>query len=114
MDVAFALHVVQAFAIVALLLAGLIYLGRTFQRGRLVAGGRRLVTTIESTALAQNVTVHVLRVGERYYLVGGGSAGIALLSELPAAEVEPFVESQRAALNAQRETLMRPFARFKR
>jgi flagellar biogenesis protein FliO len=116
MDIAFVLHVVQAFAIIALLLAGLIYVGRTFQRGRLVAGtsGRRLVTAIESTALAQNVTVHVLRVADKYYLVGGGAAGIELLAELPAEEVEPFVETQRAALLAQRETLLRPFARFKR
>jgi flagellar biogenesis protein FliO len=115
MDIAFALHVVQAFAIVGLLLAGLIYLGRTFQRGRLVAGaGRRLVTTIESTALAQNVTVHVVRVADKYYLVGGGAAGVALLAELPAEEIEPFVESQRAALLAQRDTLMRPFTRFRK
>jgi flagellar biogenesis protein FliO len=115
MDIAFALHVVQAFAIVGLLLAGLIYLGRTFQRGRLLASaGRRLVTTVESTALAQNVTVHVVRVADKYYLVGGGSAGVALLAELPADEIEPFVESQRSALLAQRETLMRPFARFRK
>ena len=33
----------------------------------------RLISTIESTALAQNVTVHVVRVGDKYFLVGGGT-----------------------------------------
>jgi flagellar biogenesis protein FliO len=115
MNIAFVLQVIWAFGLVALLLVGMAYIARTIQRGRLVANSaRRLVTTIESTALAQNVTVHVVRVAGKYYLVGGGSGGLALLTELPADEIDPFVESQRIALAAQRETLMRPFARFKR
>ena len=72
--------------------------------------GRRLITTVESTALAQNVTVHVVRVGDKYFLVGGGSGGVNLLSELPAGEIEPYIESHRAALEAQRTQLMRPFS----
>ncbi len=115
MNIAFVLQVVWAFALVALLLIGLTYVGRVIQRGRIVAGvGRRLVSTIESTALAQNVTVHVVRVADKYFLVGGGSAGVTLLSELAASEIEPYIESQRAALIAQRSTLLRPFARFKK
>ena len=115
MDIAFALKVVWAFALVALVLVGMMYVGRAVQRGRIVASvGRRLVSTVESTALAQNVTVHVIRVADKYFLVGGGSAGIVLLSELPASEIEPFIESHRAALLAQRSTLMRPFTRFRK
>lgn len=115
MDIAYVLRVVEAFAIVGVLLFALVYLGRTFARGRLVAPrGGRLVTTIESTALAQNVAVHVVRVADKYFLVGGGSAGVALLAELPSGEIEPFVEAQRAALEAQRETLLRPFTRFRK
>jgi DNA-binding IclR family transcriptional regulator len=45
-------------------------------------------------------------------LVGGGSAGVSLLAELPSAEIEPYIEQQRELLAAQRATLMRPFARF--
>jgi flagellar biogenesis protein FliO len=92
------------------------YVGRAVQRGRVVAGsgGRRLVSTIESTALAQNVTVHIVRVGEKYFLVGGGSAGVNMLSELPASEIEPYIEAQRIALLEQRATLLRPFARFRK
>ncbi len=91
------------------------YLARAVQRGRIVVGaGRRLVTTIESSALAQNVTVHVVRVADKYYLVGGGTAGVSMLAELAAEDVEPYIESQRLALAQQRETLLRPFARFKK
>jgi flagellar biogenesis protein FliO len=110
----FVLQVIWAFALIGLLLVGMMYLARAIQRGRLVASGtqRRLIATIESTALAQNVTVHVVRVGEKYFLVGGGTAGVNLLSELTAAEVEPYIEAQRIALLAQRETLLKPFARF--
>ena len=86
------------------------YVGRAIQRGRIVAGERRrLVTTIESTALAQNVAVHVVRSADKYYLVGGGSAGVALLAELPREEIEPYIEAQRAALlEAQRAALDAP------
>ncbi len=115
MNIAFVLQVIWAFALVALLLVGFMYVGRTIQRGRIVASvGRRLVSTIESTALAQNVTVHIVRVADKYFLVGGGSAGVSLLAELPAEEIEPFIESHRLALLEQRATLMRPFARFKK
>ncbi len=115
MTLAFLFQVVWAFALVALLLVGMTYVARSIQRGRVVVGaGRRLVSTVESAILAQNVTVHVVKVGGRYYLVGGGSAGVSLLAELPADEVEPYIASHRAALVQQRETLMRPFARFKK
>jgi flagellar biogenesis protein FliO len=112
----FVLQVIWAFALIGLLLVGMTYVARAMQRSRVVAGtlGKRLISTVESTALAQNVTVHVVRVGDKYFLVGGGTAGVALLSELPADEVEPFIEAQRAALAAQRRTLLKPFARFRK
>jgi flagellar biogenesis protein FliO len=115
MNIAFVLQVIWAFALIALLLVGMMYVGRAIQRGRVVGSvGRRLVSTIESTALAQNVTVHVVRVADKYFLVGGGTAGVNLLSELPAEDVEPYIELQRVALLEQRATLMRPFARFRK
>jgi flagellar biogenesis protein FliO len=115
MDIAFVLKVIWAFALVGLILVAMMYVARAVQRGRIVASvGRRLVSTVESTALAQNVTVHVVRVADKYFLVGGGSGGVSLLSELPASEIEPYIESQRVALEAQRASLMRPFARFRK
>jgi flagellar biogenesis protein FliO len=115
MNIAFVLQVIWAFALVALLLVGFLYVARAIQRTRIVGSvGRRLITTVESTALAQNVTVHVVRVGDKYFLVGGGAGGVNLLSELPADEIEPYIEAHRAALEEQRTTLMRPFARFRK
>ena len=115
MNLAFVFQVVWALALVVLLLVGLTYVARAVARGRVVAGtGKRLVSTIESAMLAQNVTVHVVKVAGSYYLVGGGTGGVSLLAELPPDEIEPYIESQRAALAQQRETLLRPFARFKK
>ncbi len=113
MDIAFVFKVVWAFALVALVLVGMMYVARAVQRTR-VSGfaGRRLVTNVESTMLAQNVAVHVIRVADKFYLVGGGAGGVTLLAELPASEIEPYIEQQRVLLAAQRATLMRPFERF--
>jgi flagellar biogenesis protein FliO len=115
MSVGLVFQVVWALTLVGLLLFTLAYAARALQRGRVVlSSGRRLVTTIESTALAQNVAVHVVKVADRYYLVGGGSAGVALLAELPREEVEPYIDAQRRALGDQRAALGRAFARFRR
>ena len=115
MSVGLAFQVVWAFTLVGLLLFILAYAGRALQRGRVVlSSGRRLVTNVESTVLAQNVAVHVVKVADRYYLVGGGSAGVALLAELPREEVEPYIEAQRRVLNDQRAALGRAFSRFRR
>ena len=115
MNLAFVGQVVWAFALVAVLLVGMTYVARAIQRGRVVVGsGKRLVTTVESAILAPNVAVHVVKVGGNYYLVGGGTAGVALLAELAPDDVEPYIESQRMALAQQRDTLLRPFARFKK
>ena len=115
MEPGFVVRAFEALCIVAVVLLGLAYLAKSVQRGRVVAStGKRLVTTVESTALAQNVAVHVVRVGGKYFLVGGGSAGVSMLSELAAEEIEPYIAEQRAALIAQRETLLRPFARFRK
>jgi flagellar biogenesis protein FliO len=115
MNLAFVFQVVWALALVVLLLVGLTYVARAVARGRVVIGtGKRLVSTVESAMLAPNVTVHVVKVGGSYYLVGGGTAGVSLLAELQPGEIEPYSESQRVALAQQRDTLLRPFARFKK
>jgi flagellar biogenesis protein FliO len=104
-----------AFAVVALLLVGLTYLVRSLNRGRLIAAtGRRLVTVVESTVLAQNVSVHVIKVGDRYYLVGGGSAGVTHIADVPPDVVDPYIETQRKALGEQRDAVLRLLQRFRR
>jgi flagellar biogenesis protein FliO len=96
------------------LLVGLTYVVRMLNRSRIVAAtGRRLVTVVESTALAQNMTVHVVKVGDRYYLIGGGSAGVTHIADVDAAVVEPYIETQRKALGEHRDAVLRLLQRFR-
>jgi flagellar biogenesis protein FliO len=98
-----------------LLLLGLTYAVRTISRGRIVAStGRRLVSVVESTVLAQNVTLHVVKVGDRYYLVGGGSAGVTQIADVPSDVVEPYIETQRKALGEQRAAVLRLLQSFRK
>ncbi len=113
MDIAF--RAIWAFAVVGLLLFGLTYAVRSLNRGRIVAGtGKRLVTVVESTFLAQNVTLHVVKVGDRYYLVGGGSAGVTHIADVPGDVVDPYIEMQRKALGEQRDAVLRLLQRFRK
>ena len=115
MSVTFVFQAIWAFAVVGLLLVGLTYVVRSLNRGRIVAAtGRRLVTVVESTFLAQNVTLHVVKVGDRYYLVGGGSAGVTHIADVPGDVVDPYIETQRKALGEQRDGVLRLLQRFRK
>jgi flagellar biogenesis protein FliO len=112
-DVVF--HFLWAIAVIALLLVGLTYAARALNRGRLVsATGKRLVTVVESTVLAQNTSVHVVKVGDRYYLIGGGSAGVTHIADVPSDAVDPYIETQRKALGEQRDAVLRLLQRFRK
>jgi flagellar biogenesis protein FliO len=114
MEIAFVLKVVWAFALVGLLLFGLTYIMRALSRGRLVAAAdRKLVTVVESTCLAQNVTLHVVKVGESFYLVGGGSAGITKIDDIPADVAQCWLDEQRRNFNGQRAAVVRMISKFK-
>lgn len=115
MDIWFVLKIIWAFALVALLLVGLTYVVRALARGRLlVASDRRLVTVVESTLLAQNVSVHVLKVADKYYLVGGGAGGVSLIDEVPAAVVDPWMDGHKRALTGQRDAVLGLVARLRK
>ncbi len=105
------LRTIYALAVVALLLLGLWWIARTLRRGRIVMGAdKRLVSVIDSTYLAQNTSLHVVKVADRYFVVGGGSGHVSLISEVPADAVVPWIEAHRSALGAQTEpvaTLLR-------
>jgi flagellar biogenesis protein FliO len=114
MDIFFVLRVVSAFALVALLLVGLTYVVRALARGRLiVAANRKLVTVVESTFVAQNVTLHVIKVANRYYLVGGGSAGITKIDEVPADIAQTWMDEQKRTLGGQRDAVVKLMKRFR-
>ncbi len=114
MDIAFLFRVVWAFALVAILLFAMTYVVRALARGRLVvAANRKLVTVVESTFLAQNVTVHVVKVGDRFYLVGGGSAGVTKIDDVPAEIAQVWLDEQKLNLSGQRDAVMRLMNTFK-
>ncbi len=72
-----------AVATVALVLAGLHVLSRRIVRGRRFGSpNQRLVTVIESTMLSQHASVHVVKVGERYLVIGAASAALSTLAEI--------------------------------
>jgi flagellar biogenesis protein FliO len=89
-----------ALLVVALMLLGLWVVVRGLSRGRIFASAsRRMVTVLESTMLSQHVAVHVVKVGQRYLLVGGGNNGsLSTLAELPPEEVDAWLAAQRESL----------------
>ncbi len=97
---------VFALAVVGLMLLGLYVVVRALGRGRLITSAdKRLVTVVESTFLAQNTALHVVKVGLKYYLVGGGNGNVSALTEVPAEEVEPWLASQRTLFEQQTQTV---------
>jgi flagellar biogenesis protein FliO len=97
---------ILALVVVALMLFGLYTVVRALGRGRLVTStDRRLVTVVESTFLAQNTTLHVVKAGDRYYLIGGGSGHVSTLAELPGELVDPWLHEQRDLFAQQTQSL---------
>jgi flagellar biogenesis protein FliO len=79
-------------AIAALLLAGIWLVTRRLGRARFaVLGERRFLRVVESALLAPHLSLHVVKAGARYFLVGGASANVAALAELAAEDVEAWL-----------------------
>lgn len=115
MDWGFIFRTVYALAVVGLLLLGFWWVVRSLGRGRLIISAeRRLVTVIESTPLTQNTALHVVKIGDRYFAVGGGAGHLSLLTELSAETVEPWMEGHRRALGSQAQSLSALLARLRR
>lgn len=114
MELAVWIRAITALALVALLLYALFWAMRLLSQGRLLALGRaRLAVVVESTFLSQNTAVHVVKVARRYYLVGASNGHVALITELPAEEVDPYVEAQRQSVALQSQRLSAIFKRRK-
>jgi flagellar biogenesis protein FliO len=107
MATGFWLNYVFALLVVALLLGGLYAVVRGLARGRvIVSANRRLVTVLESTVLTQHAALHVVKVGSRYFLIGGGQGHVNSLTELPADEVERWLENERTILHSTRQSIL--------
>jgi flagellar biogenesis protein FliO len=107
MSSGFWLNYLFALLVVGLMLGGLYAVVRGLARGRILASAdRRLVTVLESTMLSQHAALHVVKVGERYFLVGGGQGHVSSLVELTPQEVESWLESQRELFRATKKSLL--------
>ncbi len=93
---------VLALVVVGLMLFGLYAVVRGVSRGRALGSSeKRLVGVVTSTYVSQNTTIHVVRAGSRYLLVGGGAGHLRALGEIPADEVDAWSASQREMHEAQ-------------
>ena len=91
-----------ALVVVGLMLFGLYAVVRGLTRGRLLAANDgRLVGVVDTAVVSQNTSIHVVKAGSKYLLVGGGGGRLSALGELPAEEVEAWLGDQRRAHDAQ-------------
>ena len=78
-----------ACVVIALLLGGLASIAARLGAAR-IAGGRaggRFISLVETTYLPGAAALHVVRIVGRYYVVGGSTASLAAICEIPAEDV---------------------------
>jgi flagellar biogenesis protein FliO len=114
MDAFLAARMLGAFAIIAIVLFGLQYIARAGLHRRLAAqGGRRLVTIVETTYLPSASSLHVVKIGEEYAVIGRSANYIAKLADVPSETVDGWFAAQTAGPLARRQ-LINFMARLRR
>jgi flagellar biogenesis protein FliO len=83
-ELAFALRFLAALVVVAGVLVGLRYAGLALQRGRARSDSRYL-TVLDTAYLPGGASLHVVRAGERFIVVGRCASSIVTLGEFGAA-----------------------------
>ena len=78
---------VLALALVAIVLAVLAFVGRFLKRAAWNAhAGGRYVAVVESAMLSPHASLHVVKTGRRYLLIGVSNASICGLTEIDVPE----------------------------
>ena len=104
-----------ALAVVGIILFLVWWLSRMLGRKRLVLGvDRRLVTVIETTYLSQASMMHIVRIGSRYFAIGGGANGLTLITELDQEPLDAWVENQRRLVDEQAASVGALIGRFRK
>ncbi|MDQ6933307.1 MAG: flagellar biosynthetic protein FliO [Candidatus Eremiobacteraeota bacterium] len=81
----FAAHYLLGLLTVAVLLCVLWFVPRAVRWRSFVPGNdRRLIRVVQSTLLSPDATLHVVKIAERYYALGGGHGHLFMLCEVPA------------------------------
>lgn len=82
MGTSFWLHYAAALALTAALLGAVFYAARASARMRMLSTGRgRAIRVVESAMLSPGTMLHVVRMGEGCYLVGGGNGRLTVLDK---------------------------------
>jgi flagellar biogenesis protein FliO len=100
LETATILRIISAFAVVALMLYAFAVVARYRMRSTAGLGNDRLISVIETTHLPQAGALHVVKVGERYHVIGTAGGGISILSE-----IEPSIVERRVAARTGRMRL---------
>lgn len=98
MEFEFAGRMLAALAVIAVVLFAVQFVARAGLRQRLsTRGGSRLMTVVETTSLPNASSLHAVKVGERYIVVGRSGNYISMLCELPPQTVEDWLAAQPAS-----------------
>lgn len=81
-DAAELLRFLAAFAVIALALFGFSMLSRNGARVGTFLRRGRIVEVVETTPLPHAASLHVVKVGDAYYVIGRTDHGISLLTEV--------------------------------
>jgi flagellar biosynthetic protein FliO len=77
----------EKLAVVALFLAAMYAAARMLQRLRLFNRRGSALNLLESVALSTQATVHVVKAGGRYFLIGSAPTAVNTLAELQASDL---------------------------
>lgn len=94
MDFSLAGRMLAALAIIAIVLFSLQLLMRTNIRHQIARGDRRLISVLETTLLPNAASLHVVKIAERYVVIGRSGGHIAMLSDIPQASIEAWLAAQ--------------------
>jgi flagellar biogenesis protein FliO len=98
MDFAFTERMLGALAVLVAVLFALQFVARAGLRARLSSGSAgRVVRVLETTFLPNQATLNVVKIGEKYYVVGQSGAHIELLCEVPPASIDAWLAAQPAS-----------------
>jgi flagellar biogenesis protein FliO len=91
-------RIVSAIGVIALLLYALAAVQRMDLR--LGRGGRRMLSVIETAALPNGASLHVVKIVDEFYVIGRGGADVSLLCQLPADRVKSYLADASGAPQA--------------
>ncbi len=96
MELAFVGRLLAACIVIGLVLGAVQFVAGRLGRVRLERGtGGKLVSLVETTMLPGAASLHVVRVADRYYVIGRNAAAISTLCEIPFESVDRFLETRR-------------------